>query len=69
MAIIKEYNSGGTTIKIADDFMPKTEEENKLAYALLDEVARRICEGKAKRDLEESMKSEREEISQKIMEG
>ncbi len=44
MAVIKEYNSGGTTIKICDDYLPKNEEENRLRYSLLDEVARRIVE-------------------------
>ena len=44
MAVIKEYNSGGTLIRICDDYMPKTEEENKYRYSLLDEVARRISE-------------------------
>lgn len=46
MAVIKEYNSGGTLIRICDDYMPKTEEENKYRYSLLDEVARRITERK-----------------------
>lgn len=44
MAVIKEYNSGGTLIRICDDYMPKTEEENKQRYSLLDEIARRISE-------------------------
>lgn len=44
MAVIKEYNSGGTLIRICDDYMPSSEEENKQRYSLLDEVARRISE-------------------------
>lgn len=44
MAVIKEYNSGGTTIRICDDYLPKTEEENQLRYSILNDVARRIIE-------------------------
>lgn len=44
MAIIQEYNSGGTLIRICDDYMPKTEEENILKYSLLNDVAKRIVE-------------------------
>ena len=44
MAVIKEYNSGGTLIRICDDYMPETEEENQLRKSLLNDVARRIVE-------------------------
>lgn len=44
MAVIKEYNSGGTIIRICDDYLPKTEEENQFRYSMLDDVARSIIE-------------------------
>lgn len=49
MAVIKEYNSDGTIIRICDDYMPKTEEENKTRYSLLNDVARRIIESQIKK--------------------
>lgn len=44
MAVIKEYFSGGTKIRIMDDFMAKTPEENRLIKEQLDDIARRIIE-------------------------
>lgn len=55
MAVIKEYNSGGTLIRICDDYMPKTEEENRFRYTMLDDVARRICENAAIRENQQSL--------------
>ena len=44
MAMIKEYKSSGTLIRIFDDYIPKTKEENSIRYSLLNEVAKRIVE-------------------------
>lgn len=42
--LIREFNSGGTTIKIFDDYMAKTPEQNRIIKEHLDDIARRINE-------------------------
>ena len=49
MAVIKEYKSGATTIKICDDYLPKTKEESDLRFSMLDDVMHRIIENQIKR--------------------
>ena len=49
MAVIKEYKSGGTTIKICDDYLPKTEKEKNLRFLMLDDVMQRIIENQIER--------------------
>lgn len=49
MAVIKEYKSGGTTIKICDDYLPKTEGEKNLRFSMLDDVMQRIIENQIDR--------------------
>lgn len=49
MAVIKEYKSGATTIKICDDYLPKTKEENDFRFSMLDDVMQRIIENQIER--------------------
>lgn len=42
--LIKEYYSGATRIRIFDDYMAKTPEENQKIKEHLDDIARRINE-------------------------
>ena len=49
MAVIKEYKSGATTIKICDDYLPKTKEENDFRFSMLDDVMQRIIENQINR--------------------
>lgn len=51
MAVIKEYKSGGTIIKICDDYLPKTEEEKNLRFSMLDDVMLRLIESQIDREI------------------
>lgn len=51
MAVIKEYKSGGTTIKICDDYLPKTEGEKNLRFSMLDNVMLRLIESQIGRGI------------------
>ncbi len=51
MAVIKEYKSGGTTIKICDDYLPKTEGEKNLRFSMLDDVMLRLIESQIDRGI------------------
>lgn len=42
--LIREYNIGATNIKIYDDYMAKTPEENRIIKEHLDDIAYRINE-------------------------
>ena len=42
MLIVAEYKLGDTLVKVADDYLPKTEEEYKKAKDRLDATATRI---------------------------
>ena len=47
--IVAEYKLGETTIRVADDYLPKTEEEYAMAKSRIDATASRIWEEVCKR--------------------
>lgn len=42
--LVREFYSGATRIRIMDDYMAKTPEENRLIKEHLDDIARRVNE-------------------------
>jgi hypothetical protein len=47
--IVAEYKLGETTIRVADDYLPKTEEEYAMAKSRIDATASRIWKEVCKR--------------------